>query len=469
MRVWIVVGGIVIAATVLNVLGVLAPVIEFLAVGSLVAFVEAPIVNALERHGVPRGLGALIGLVVVIAAVVCVVMVIAPPFIEQFMEIMVNLPSQLRQLGDLAIRLSQEFSNLRQAEWADQIDTALSSLADLSTRWVTQLASSLGEGMFPFIQGFASTLFIVFLGLVLAYWLARDYPRIHREMGTIVGEGREMNYRFLIAIISRSIGGYMRGMVVTSIMGGILAFIGFLIIGHPYAALMGVSTGILHLIPVVGPWVSAAVATVIAFFDDPMLAVWTLVVTMVAQNITDNVISPKVMQSSVQVHPAMSLTALIVGSALMGPLGMVVAIPLCAAAKGVFIFYFENDTKRQIVSNEGAIFRGTQYLDEDGKPIPAFDALGDDTFVAESQLIDEDAAPQVKAVHRPESTATWPKLDNPWPKLPTLQMPQIPLHRHGEASADGKDAQPAAHAADAPSDTDAAPDGKKAGGPGPSA
>ena len=57
----------------------------------------------------------------------------------------------------------------------------------------------------------------------------------------------------------------------------------------------------------------------------PMLALWTLVVTMVAQNVTDNVISPKVMQSSVQVHPIMSLTALVIGSALMGPIGMVIA------------------------------------------------------------------------------------------------------------------------------------------------
>ena len=56
-----------------------------------------------------------------------------------------------------------------------------------------------------------------------------------------------------------------------------------------------------------------------------MLALWTLIVTMVAQNVTDNVISPKVMQSSVQVHPIMSLTALVIGSALMGPIGMIIA------------------------------------------------------------------------------------------------------------------------------------------------
>lgn len=112
----------------------------------------------------------------------------------------------------------------------------------------------------------------------------------------------------------------------------------------------------------------------------PMLALWTLIVTMVAQNVTDNVISPKVMQSSVQVHPIMSLTALVIGSALMGPIGMIIAIPLCAALKGIFVYYFENETGRQLVAYDGAVFKGTPYRDADGNPVAAYDALGDDTL-----------------------------------------------------------------------------------------
>lgn len=414
LRVWIVVGAIVIGAAVLNVLGVLAPVLQFLAVGSLVAFVEAPIVNALERRGVPRGIGALVGLVAVLAVVVCVVAVIAPVFVEQIMEILVRLPSQLRGLGDWLTQLSREFSALAKSGWADELDTALRSLANVATGYVTDIAGDMGKGVFPLISATASTLFVCFLGLVLAYWLARDYPKIHREIAAIAGDEKETGYRFMVAIVSRSVGGYMRGMVVTSFVGGLLAFIGFMIIGHPYAALMGVLTGLLHLIPVVGPWISSLIATIIALFTDPMLALWTLIVTVVAQNITDNIVSPKVMQSSVQVHPAMSLTALVVGSALMGPIGMVVAIPFCAAAKGLFVYYFESETRRQLVSYDGAIFQGTPYVDEDGEPVPAFDALGDDKFAADSELIDDDAVPNATAAPKPA-------LDNPWEKLSGLQ------------------------------------------------
>lgn len=143
---------------------------------------------------------------------------------------------------------------------------------------------------------------------------------------------------------------------------------------------------------------------------------------MVAQNLTDNVISPKVMQSTVQIHPAMSLAALVVGSSLLGALGMVIAIPLCAALKGLFIFYFEKQTGRAIVSYEGAIFKGTPFRDGQNRPVPAFDALGEDSFVTDSELLDDEVAPSGSAVPKPE-------LDNPWGKIAFL-------HLHGDLKSD---------------------------------
>lgn len=414
-RVWIVVGAIFIASTVLNVMGVLAPMILFLAVGSLVAFVEAPIVNALERKRVPRGLAAFIGLAIVVAAVVALIMVVVPVFAGQLLEVLMKLPGQLRGLGTWVMDISQRYASLSKssAEVAEQLDSALGSLADLASSLGADIASSLGKGLMPFISDIASTCFVVFLGLVLAYWLALDYPRIHREIGMILGEGKEDNYRLMVAILSSSVGGYMRGMVITSLINGVLAWVGLLVIGHPYAALMGVLTGIMHLVPVVGPFISCVVATGIAVFVSPMMAVWTLVWTMVAQNVTDNVISPKIMQNSVQVHPAMNLTALVIGSVLLGPIGMVIAIPLSAAIKGMFIFYFETDTGRQLVSYDGALFKGTPFHDADGLPVPAFDALGDDKFVAESQIVDAASAPEGHAAPKPE-------LENPWAGLADL-------------------------------------------------
>lgn len=414
LRVWIVVGAIIIGTAALNVLDVLAPVIEFFAVGSLVAFVAAPIVNGLEARGVSRSAGGLVGLAVVIAVIVLILMIVAPLIFSQLLELFSRVPQQLRDLGDWLGTLTGDFKFLAEYSWASQLSTVFDTVADNAARYAATVAGDLGRGVIPFISSVGSQLFIVFLGLVLAYWLVCDYPRIHREIGTIVGEGHEMSYRFMVAILSRSVGGYMRGTIITSAIDGALSFVGFLVIGHPYALLMGVLTALFHLIPVVGPVISSAFATLVALFYSPALAIWTLVICMVAQNITDNILSPRIMQSAVSVHPAMSLVAIVVGSALMGPLGMVVAIPLCAALKGLFIFYFEKQTKRQIVSWDGAVFQGQPFHDEAGDPVPAYDALGNDSFVSDSQLISDEAAPSAEAEPKP------PELENPWANLMAL-------------------------------------------------
>ncbi len=70
----------------------------------------------------------------------------------------------------------------------------------MASKYVSQIAAELGRGVFPLITNTASQLFVIFLGLVLAYWLACDYPRMHHEVCTIIGQEKETSYRFMVAI-----------------------------------------------------------------------------------------------------------------------------------------------------------------------------------------------------------------------------------------------------------------------------
>lgn len=303
LRIWGVVGCIVIAAVIFNLMGILAPVIEFLAVGSIIAFVMSPITNWLEHHGVGRGLGSLIALIVVVAVLVGVVCILSPILLGQIMEVLSRLPEQLRVAGGDLNEMLSHAKTLNNTPLKEYLDDNLSSLVTVASKYVSQIAAELGRGVFPLITNTASQLFVIFLGLVLAYWLACDYPRMHHEVCTIIGQEKETSYRFMVAILSRSVGGYI---------------------------------------------------------------------------------------------------------------GMVIAIPLCAALKGIFVYYFENETGRQLVAYDGAVFKGTPYRDTEGNPVAAYDALGDDTFIYESELIGNETAPEAQAMPKPE-------LDNPWIKLSGLQ------------------------------------------------
>ena len=282
------------------------------------------------------------------------------------------------------------------------IQNLVAALSTMGTKLASDAANQISSGLIPNLMNTVSTLFMAFLGLVVAYWLAKDYPKIVHEFAVIAGPERQSDLTLLFAVMSRSMGGYMRGILVTSTVGGFLSFIGFVAIGHPYAGLMGIITGVMHFVPVIGPWCAAAISCVVAFFTSPLLALESILVSVVAQNVTDNVVSPLVMQSAVRVHPVLSLMAITIGSSVGGALGMALAIPLSAAIRGVFIYYFERRTARQLVSYDGALFKGTPYTHDDGTPSPTLDALDDEHFFETSRLVSMVERPSVSRTRRPE-------------------------------------------------------------------
>lgn len=398
IRAWAALGCIALVLVVLRLLGLVGPALELILVGVVVGFIMSPITNALEHHHVGRALAAFIALAVVLAVFVAVVALLGPPFVTQLVEVLKNVPRYVQQIQDALASFWEQNGSADTADVQQGLDQAVSAISTVGMTAAQKASDSLTSGLVKNVVATVNNVFIVFLGLVLAYWFAKDYPKIARELYQIVGPGRSHDASVLLAVMSRSMGGYMRGIVITSTVGGLLSFLGFVLIGHPFAGLMGITVGIFHFVPVIGPWMAAALAALLALSVSPMLALASLVVSIMAQNVTDNLVSPLVMQSSVQVHPILSLVGLIVGNALGGILGMALAIPLTAAIRSVFVYYFEKRTGRQIVSYDGALFKSTPFHDEDGNIQPEYDALDDDQFFKSTLLVDQATTRRAVAV-----------------------------------------------------------------------
>lgn len=400
---WAALGTILLILLALRGLGLIMPALQLLMWGVLIGFMCSPITNFLEDKGVPRTLGALAGLAVVIGVVVLALNVLLPPFIRELTGLLREVPRYISQAQDAIMGFVSAHASASDPLNAP-ITRSISALSDFAITRATELATKLSEGVITNLMSTVSHMVTFFLGLVCAFWFAKDYPVLMREATVIAGPKHQQDMTLMIAVVARSMGGYMRGIVITSCAGGLLSFVGFSIIGHPYAGLMGITVGVLHLIPVIGPWIAAAIAMALALIVSPMLALASLVVSVIAQNVTDNVISPLVMQSAVQVHPLLSLTALMVGDALGGVVGMALAIPASAALKGVFVYYFESRTHRRLVSYDGALFKGTPYSDSDGNILPSFDALDDDKYMDRTRLVSRVGDVEVLAQEPPEAS-----------------------------------------------------------------
>ena len=148
---------------------------------------------------------------------------------------------------------------------------------------------------------------------------------------------------------TRVMGGYIKGTLLQCAIIGVGCVVLFGAIGIPnYAALGGIA-GLLNIIPIVGPWLGGALAAIVGVFVSPWIAVIALGGTIAIQQIVYTFISPKIMANSVDVHPALTLIALMAGSAIGGAMsgftgslvGMLASIPAVAVAKSVFVYYFE--------------------------------------------------------------------------------------------------------------------------------
>lgn len=426
-KIWAVIGLLIIGTVIVYLLGLLSNVLIFLGIGLLIAFLAAPMTNVLANHGVPRPLAAIAGLATVLAVAAAFFVLVVPLFLSQATELLRELPGRIESFGRML--MSMQYNHELLADIAPYIEmkSLIAHLQELATSLIGTLLSAIGSGIVPILGNIAQGFFLTFLGLVFSYWLVSDYPAINEEICKILGDKKSKDYRLLVSILARSVGGYLRTTVINAVIQGTLVFLGCTLIGHPYPGVMGVFAAVFNFIPVIGPMTSAATSVLVAAFYSPTTALATVCVMVIAQNITDNLIAPRLNQSTLRVHPAMSLMAIVAGSTLMGTFGMVIAIPLCAIARGLFIFYYESHTKEHLVSYDGALFRGTPYFDSRKRPAPAADALGDPTYASDPDQGVIRA--EIEAVAAPRQVTAWQRaldgLIHPHQDIPSQDEDEI--------------------------------------------
>lgn len=388
---WAIVGAIVAIAFALRGLSMVGDAVELLLMGIVMGFICSPITNALEDRRVPRALAALVSLLAVLAALAAVVVVLGGTFVQQSVEVLRQVPSYVRGVQDALSGFWGSYGTSDNEQLQSMVNSVVQTVSSAGSSFasdtVRQLSSGAVTGLFDTLDNLVN----FFLALVLAYWFAKDYPVIVRELAVVAGPSRKDDVTLLLAVMSRSMGGYMRGQLICSVINSLAAWVGLALLGHPYAGLVAIITFFMHFVPVIGPFASAALATLLALFESPWLALWSLVAMAVAANVTDNVISPLIMRSAVKIHPVLSIVGIVIGNCLGGIVGMVLAIPLTAAIRGVFVYHFETRTGRQLVSEGGALFQSTPHHDGAGNVEAVYDALDDEKFFESTRLVTSSA------------------------------------------------------------------------------
>src|SRR5699024_1104412 len=128
---------------------------------------------------------------------------------------------------------------------------------------------------------------------------------------------------------------FIQGQMLVSFILCIILYIGYAIIGLDYALLLAIFALFMNLIPFIGPWVAFLPAALLALIQDPIMFVWVSLITLIAQQIESNLVTPNVMGQTLKLHPLTVITVVLAAGNIAGFIGMLIAIPTYAVIKTV--------------------------------------------------------------------------------------------------------------------------------------
>lgn len=366
--VWASIGIILLIGFALYALGRIFPALVPFIIALVLAFLLSGPVDALSgRRGLPRGVATLLSIFGLIAIIVVVMTFIVPAVARETTAFVSQVPKYNQQVQRLVEDVISGFNRVTLPDW-------LSNAAGAVNARLSTIAVSVGSAAATFLlsagSGVATAIFDLLIGLVIAFWLLRDLPKMRVELRSLAGPRYQEDFENAAFTVVRVVRGYLKGTTIASLITATASIVAFLIIGVPYPWVLGVIVFLLNFIPYIGPFVSGVLAGLLGLLISPWVGLGGLLTVILAQNLTDNLITPRVMAEHVDLHPTLVIFSLLVGGSLFGVAGMLLAIPVAATAKGLFVYYYEQRTQRQIVSSDGALFKSSVAVPEGGEETP---------------------------------------------------------------------------------------------------
>lgn len=328
-------------------LGTLVSVIVTAAVGFLIAYLANPLLNWLERKHIQRSVGVVF-VVMLFFGILAMAGALIATVSSQFVQLFQNIPSLISNLDNLLGKLSQWLAD-RGVQGAESIQ---GRLTQMSQTWMQNLGRNIGPilqnalnsggTIFNGLLSIGGILGQVILILLLSVYLMMDYARVNASLVRAFPVPWQGRVKELAELIGQAVGGYMRGQLIIAAFIGVFVWIGLSVLGIPSAAAIGFLAGAFNIIPYLGPIVGATPAILLALtMPDPGLKIALVIGVFVAANqIESSFLSPYILSKNTDLHPVTVLISILVGAAVMGFAGALLAVPLVALIKLLLEKYY---------------------------------------------------------------------------------------------------------------------------------
>ncbi|HEL6694317.1 TPA: AI-2E family transporter [Listeria monocytogenes] len=296
-----------------------------------------PIIDWLEKHKWKRGWAIALLYLVIIGLLILLFSFVIPAVKNQIVSLFKSFPGYWDQI-------TQKFDEFSRSSLFDQLKDKLNTnmsdiMKTLSTKGTSVINSAISS-----IGSIVGTVTEVVLAIVttplVLFYLLKDGKKLPDFLLKMLPVNGRAHTRQVLGEANHQISSYIRGQIIVSLCIGILLFIGYLIIGLPYALTLAIIAACTSIVPYLGPAIAITPAIIIAIVTSPWLLIKLIIVWCVVQLLEGKFISPQVMGKTLKVHPITILFVILVAGNLFGVLGVIFAVPGYAVLKVIVTHVF---------------------------------------------------------------------------------------------------------------------------------
>lgn len=303
-------------------------IVILLFVAFILMSVLSPAVDFLEKKGMPRFLNILFLYLLLISFLIIFIQAVADPLVKESQSFISGFPKVLENfLRSVKLPLSFDVN-----QWT-------SVIADLFGKFFGQIISAplflvkIGAEVFGGIVALVSV-------LVITFYLLLDGAKIKKFVSLFFAIDKREKVLLAVNTIEKKLGDWLRGELVLMLAVGLLTFVGLTLLDIKFALPLAVLAGLLEIVPNIGPIFSMLPPLIIGLSESPLKALAVVVLFLFVQQSENNLLVPLIMKKAVGLHPLFIILALIIGGKLLGPAGVILAVPLAVVFWVVFVEFF---------------------------------------------------------------------------------------------------------------------------------
>ena len=317
-------GGFVLLWYLRGVVSALRPLLIILLVSLFLTFALEPAVNRLEKLGIKRGLGTAISFLVCFAAIGGFGFQVGSLLADQVTEFNNNIPTYLSDIDEF---LDDNFG----------IENATSDLQEkydsgALAQWLGDVADDLAR----FGTTVANVLFQLFTIALFSFYLVAEGPKVRKLVCSFLAPKRQGQILEVWDLAVSKTGGYILSRSVLAVLSAAIHWLIFEIIGLPSSLALALWVGVIsQFVPVVGTYIAGVLPLIVGLLGEPVDGLWVIVTIVIYQQIENYLISPRITSHTMQIHPAVAFGSVIAGSAILGVVGALLALPAAATIQSV--------------------------------------------------------------------------------------------------------------------------------------